>query len=116
MSRLLQVVLLYCLAETAFAADRWTVQFFHDKDRSSLTINDLQFASATRGVAVGYLVEKRSVIPTAVVTSDAGKTWSFVTTKEVGISVFFLYTMRRVSCCLARTLWSRNAPQDICTC
>lgn len=90
MSRLLQVVLLYCLAETAFAADRWTVQFFHDKDRSSLTINDLQFASATRGVAVGYLVEKRSVIPTAVVTSDAGKTWSFVTTKEVGISVFFL--------------------------
>ena len=90
MFRILQVILLCCLSEAAFAADRWSVQFFHDKDRSSLTINDLQFASATRGVAVGYLREKKSLIPTAVVTSDGGKTWSFVSTKEVGTSVFFL--------------------------
>ncbi len=90
MLRFLQIALLCCLGQTAFADSRWTVQFFHDKDRSSLTINDLQFASATRGVAVGYLLEKRSVVPTAVVTSDGGKTWTFVTTKEVGTSVFFL--------------------------
>ena len=89
-SRLLQVLLVCCLAEPACAAERWTVQFFHDKDRSSLTINDLQFASPTRGVAVGYLLEKKSLVPTAVVTSDGGKTWTFVTTKEVGTSVFFL--------------------------
>jgi len=88
--RLFQFVLICCLARAAFAADRWTVQFFHDKDHSSLTINDLQFASATRGVAVGYLMEKKSLVPTALVTSDAGKTWTFVTTKEVGTSVFFL--------------------------
>src|SRR4051794_16410237 len=66
------------------------MQFFHDKDNSALTINDLQFSSTTRGVAVGYLVEKKKVTPTALVTNDAGKTWSFVTTKEVGRSVFFL--------------------------
>lgn len=90
MLRLFQILLVCFLAQPAFAAGRWTVQFFHDKDHSSLTINDLQFASATRGVAVGYLVEKKTLIPTAVVTSDGGKTWSFVTTKEMGISVFFL--------------------------
>jgi photosystem II stability/assembly factor-like uncharacterized protein len=86
--RFCQLMLL--LAGIGSAADKWSVQFFHDKDRSQLTINDLQFASATRGVAVGYLMEKKNLVPTAVVTSDGGKTWTFVTTKEAGISVFFL--------------------------
>jgi photosystem II stability/assembly factor-like uncharacterized protein len=87
-SRFLYLCLVF--AGTSFAADRWVTQFFHDEDKSALTLNDLQFASATRGIAVGYLTEKRKVVPTAIVTSDGGKTWSFVTTKEIGISVFFL--------------------------
>ncbi len=90
MARLIQLVLFCILVRTAFGAEHWAVQFFHDKDRSQLTINDLQFASSTRGVAVGYLMEKKKLIPTALVTSDSGKTWSFVTTKEVGLSAFLL--------------------------
>jgi photosystem II stability/assembly factor-like uncharacterized protein len=89
-SSLFRIGLICLMGQTMFAADRWVVQFFHDEDKSALTINDLQFASATRGVAVGYLAEKKKITPTAVVTSDAGKTWSFVTTKEVGLGVFFL--------------------------
>jgi hypothetical protein len=55
-----------------------------------LVLNDLQFASPARGVAVGYLTEKKKIVPASVVTSDGGKTWSLVRTKEVGLSVFFL--------------------------
>jgi photosystem II stability/assembly factor-like uncharacterized protein len=89
--RWLSPVALVCLlAQPLCAVDRWAVQFFHDVDNSSLTIKDLQFASPTRGVAVGYLMEKKKITPTAVVTSDSGKTWSFVPTKEIGLSVFFL--------------------------
>ncbi len=71
-------------------AERWKLQYFYDEDRSSLTINDLQFPSPRRGVAVGYLTVKDRPKPTALVTSDGGLHWTLVPIKEVGLSLFFL--------------------------
>lgn len=78
------------LSAAAQAADRWQIQFFHDKADSALTINDLKFASANRGVAVGFLTENRKTKPVALVTSDGGQNWEFVKVKRVGVSLFFL--------------------------
>ncbi|HWB95125.1 MAG TPA: hypothetical protein VG672_00430, partial [Bryobacteraceae bacterium] len=66
------------LAGPLSAAGRWQMQYFYDEDKSSLTINDLAFPSAQRGVAVGYLDQEGKIRPTAVVTSDGGATWSLV--------------------------------------
>lgn len=71
-------------------AQIWELQFFHDVDEAVFAINDLAFPSPTRGVAAGYLVENGKVRPRALVTSDGGKSWSFVPTKAVGIALFFL--------------------------
>jgi hypothetical protein len=81
------IVLLSCLAQ---AADQWRIQFFHDEEDSTLTINDVCFPSARRGIAVGYLTEGNKTRPRAVITSDGGETWSFVKLKQPGLSVFFL--------------------------
>ncbi|MBI4875593.1 MAG: hypothetical protein HY822_13240 [Acidobacteria bacterium] len=69
---------------------RWKLQFFHDQDDSAFTLNDLKFASPKRGVACGFLTEKGRPRPTVLVTADGGETWSFVPTREVGLSLFFL--------------------------
>ena len=74
----------------AFPSDRWELQYFYDEDRSSLTINDLKFLSAQRGIAVGYITEKTSIRPSALVTSDGGAHWSLTPLKEIGVNLFFL--------------------------
>jgi hypothetical protein len=78
------------LVAAAWGAERWQIQYFYDEDRSSLTINDLKFPSARRGVAVGFIKEKDKIKPTAVVTSDGGAHWSLAPIKETGLSLFFL--------------------------
>jgi hypothetical protein len=72
------------------AADRWKLQYFYDKNNSTLVIADIQFPSATRGVAVGVLEEGRHQQPTAVVTADGGAHWQIVPLKETPVSLFFL--------------------------
>ena len=71
-------------------AQRWRTQYFYDKNKSTLVITDLQFASATRGVAVGAIAEGKRQKPTAVVTSDSGEHWQLVDLKDVPVSLFFL--------------------------
>ena len=78
------------LAGPALAAEKWRMQYFYDKDRSALTINDLQFPSPTRGVAVGYIVEKDKSKPVSVTTSDGGVHWTVAPLKQIPISLFFL--------------------------
>jgi len=76
---------------TPAVAARWEVRFFHDANDSELTILDLAFPSARRGVATGYLTLRGGKIqPRAVITSDGGAHWSLVPLKEVGRSLFFL--------------------------
>ena len=71
-------------------AQQWQMQYLYDKRKSNLAIADLSFASASRGVAVGTIVEGRSRRPVAVVTSDGGAHWQEVNLKEPPVSLFFL--------------------------
>jgi photosystem II stability/assembly factor-like uncharacterized protein len=71
-------------------AQKWQMQYFYDKNKSSLAIVDLQFASAVRGVAVGSIVEGTHHKPVAVVTADGGAHWQTVDLKEPPLSLFFL--------------------------
>jgi photosystem II stability/assembly factor-like uncharacterized protein len=71
-------------------AQRWQVQYFYDKSKETFAIADLAFPSATRGVAVGVIVEGTKRKPTSVVTADGGAHWQVVEIKEAPISLFFL--------------------------
>ena len=57
---------------TPAGAQRWQMQYFYDKNKSTLAISDFSFASAMRGIAVGAIVEGKSHKSVAVVTSDGG--------------------------------------------
>jgi hypothetical protein len=73
------------------AAEHWKMQFFHDKDDSTLELRDIQCPSAQRCIAAGVLEEEKGHAKgTAVVTSDGGEHWSYVNVKEFPISLFFL--------------------------
>jgi photosystem II stability/assembly factor-like uncharacterized protein len=71
-------------------AQKWRVQYFYDQDKSFLNLVDLQFPSATRGLAVGQIVDGRSQKPVAVVTSDGGAHWQTVHLDEQPVSLYFL--------------------------
>jgi hypothetical protein len=80
------------LAQANLGHSKWTLQFFYDQDGKDLRITDLAFPSATRGIAVGAIVDRDGRKPqfTALVTSDAGEHWSWVPLKEFPRSLFFL--------------------------
>src|SRR5579872_3167350 len=71
---------------------RWALQYFYDRDGKDLRITDLAFPSATRGIAVGAIVDREGRKPqfTALTTSDGGDHWSLVPLKEFPRSIFFL--------------------------
>jgi photosystem II stability/assembly factor-like uncharacterized protein len=71
-------------------AQRWQMQYFYDKGKSTFNITDLHFLSEKRGIAVGFISEGRRQDPTSVVTSDGGAHWQVVPLKELPISLFFL--------------------------
>jgi hypothetical protein len=80
---------LACVLQADDAA-RWRLQYFYDKEHSTFAIADLKFPSATRGIAVGAIVEGRSIKPMSALTSDGGAHWSLVPLQEQGVSMFFL--------------------------
>src|ERR1017187_6400077 len=81
----------FCLLTSLpLSAEKWQVAYFYDKDKSSLVINDLQFPSAARGVAAGYLEDKGISKPVTLTTDDSGAHWTVSKLKEVPISLFFL--------------------------
>jgi hypothetical protein len=71
-------------------AQRWQIEYFYDKYKSTLAITDFQFVSASRGVAVGDITEAKHQKPVAVVTSDGGAHWQLVDLKESPVSLFLL--------------------------
>lgn len=84
-------LLLLAVALPAVAAPHWEVRYFYDADNSDLTILDLAFPSANRGIAVGYLtIKRRKIQPRVLLTRDGGKSWSLIKIKEHGRSLFFL--------------------------
>jgi hypothetical protein len=78
------------LAGQALSAEKWRMQYFYDQDRSTLVINDLQFPSAERGVAAGYIDRKGASKPVTVTTNDGGAHWAVSPLKEIPVSLFFL--------------------------
>lgn len=84
--------LLLALASPLVAADRWKLQFFHDKNDSALEIRDLQCPSTTVCVAAATLSERGKERPKGnlVLTSDGGAHWDYLETKELPYSLFFL--------------------------
>jgi hypothetical protein len=76
---------------TPAVAQRWQMQYFYDKNKSTLVIRDFQFASPTRGVAVGFIQEGSHHQPVSVVTSDGGAHWQLMDLKEAPVSLFFLH-------------------------
>src|ERR1035437_6554179 len=102
MLRWLLAVLLAALLHSAALAQRpirqplgqprWTLQYFYDQDGKDLHITDLAFPSATRGIAVGAIVDRDGRRPqfTTLVTNDAGEHWSLTPLKEFPRSLFFL--------------------------
>jgi hypothetical protein len=77
----------------ALFAQKWTIQYFYDEDRSRLELTDLAFPSAERGIAVGTIQDEREGRKpryTALVSSDGGAKWSLVPLKEFPRSIFFL--------------------------
>ncbi len=74
----------------ADGAERWALQYFYDKEDSSLALVDLQFPTARRGVAVGVITERRRRNPVAVLTGDGGRSWETLPLQEAAIALFFL--------------------------
>jgi photosystem II stability/assembly factor-like uncharacterized protein len=83
-------VAILAVAAPASGAARWRVQYFYDQDKSVLNFVDMQFPSATRGVAVGFIQEGTHQKPISVVTSDSGRTWQTADLPEMPVSLFFL--------------------------
>jgi hypothetical protein len=69
---------------------RWKIQYFYDREKTSLTINDFAFPSAKYGIAVGYVAEGKREDAMSVVTSDGGDHWQLLPLKEMPVSLFFL--------------------------
>jgi hypothetical protein len=74
------------------AAQQWKVQYFYDEARSTLTLEDLAFPSAQRGIAVGTILDQASGKPkfVSLTSDDGGANWSMETIKEHPRSLFFL--------------------------
>ncbi len=71
-------LLLFAAAVSSSAAERLAMAYFHDEDKSSLSIRDLAFADAERGMAVGLLVQDGKAKGAGLVTTDAGRTWTMI--------------------------------------
>lgn len=80
----------YLAGQVTGQDQEWKSQYFYDEARSSLAILDLQFASAQRGVAVGFIAAGTHRQPAAVVTSDGGAHWELTKPAELPVSLFFL--------------------------
>lgn len=67
------------------------MQFFHDKDQEEFHINDFRFVTATHGIAVGWITEKKGrVRPASVISTNGGAKWEPLPLPDVGLSAFFL--------------------------
>lgn len=74
-------------------APQWKIQYFYDELGVELHLVGLAFPSATRGIAVGAVVDHTgSHKPkfSALVTNDAGAHWTLVPLQDAPRSIFFL--------------------------
>ncbi len=81
---------LVAMGASPLAAQKWQIQYFYDHAKSTFVICDMQFPSASRGVAVGVIRDAKREDPMSVVTADGGLHWQTVPLKEAPVSLFFL--------------------------
>lgn len=75
----------------ASADEHWEIQYQYRQADSTLTINDLTFPDATRGIACGYTTDRHDKDhPLVLLTNDGGANWTEVNMKEACLSLFFL--------------------------
>lgn len=72
------------------AAQKWRMQYFYDKDDSSLDLTDLACPSPKLCVASGVITEGKHDKGVVIITSDSGAKWQLVEVKEHPVSLFFL--------------------------
>lgn len=78
-------------AEVDISGQLWALQYFYDQDEESFVINDLQFSSPQRGIAVGAITHKKGKpTPYSVITRDGGAHWAPVSIPELPTSLFLL--------------------------
>ena len=74
----------------ASAEDRWELTYFHDEDKSTLVIADLEFPTDQHGIAAGVRMEENDQEPVVLLTSDGGTKWTTVEIKDEPVSLHFL--------------------------
>jgi len=87
---LARTILVLTAAATCLNAQKWQMQYFYDQAKSVLAISDMQFPSASRGIAVGVIQDGRSRKPVALTTTDGGANWTQSRLEDEPISLFFL--------------------------
>lgn len=83
------LVLALLLTTVMPAEHRWDMQFFHDVDGEQMRFQAIAFCSPKRGIAAAVLTEDSDQKPVAMVTSDAGTTWSQTKLDEPARSLYF---------------------------
>jgi hypothetical protein len=79
------------LTTAAAAAPRWQVQFFHDESDSAVALRQIQFLSATRGIAIGTRnFDSGRSEGIALLTSDGGASWTAARLPDQPVSLFCL--------------------------
>lgn len=72
------------------AAPKWRMQYFYDKEGSTLSFSDIQCPSAKRCYAAGILDDGKHDKGVIASTSDGGANWTLEDVKDHPISLFFL--------------------------
>jgi hypothetical protein len=89
----MRTVLLAILCLLPATAREWKIAYFFDNARETLHFADIAFPSATRGIAVGTIIDEvgeHAPKHIAVLTIDGGVTWTEVKLSEEPRSLFFL--------------------------
>lgn len=93
------------IASAVTSSVRWEIQYFYDENKSSLTLTDLVFPSAQRGLASGWITDKNGKLkPVVLVTSDSGQNWTQVPVDEPGEA---LHCLDETACWMVtpKALW-----------
>jgi hypothetical protein len=69
----------------------WDIQYRYRQIDSSLSINDIAFPTAMRGIVCGVTTDRHDKDhPFMLLTNDGGQHWTETPVKEAGLSLFFL--------------------------
>ena len=71
-------------------ANQWKMQFFYDKDTSSLEFRDLRCPSPTTCLGAAVLLDRGKPKGILVATYDGGAHWANIEVKELPYSLYFL--------------------------